>query len=282
MTTGNESHLNVNSEAAAPDARLYETVTRDDHLEVVRLVTAGSNPNATDPCFGVPVAYWAADLGHVRTLRILLSLGADRECVGFDGERPLHAAARRGDLACAAVLLMCRADTRSVNQKLEQPLHISSACGNVPVSYLLLACGAERDAADRRGRTPAARAEEGGYALLEFLFTWFEARAAGREGLSAIYSSLAFRKLCSWLVSFGLSCNPSSDARKLHALTRLPVPVERPQPTTALICHGLPARRGITDAGPPVTLEHWSRVREVARQLRRDAASEETVKPLRY
>ena len=72
MTTGNESHLNVYREAAAPDAQLYEAVTRDDYLEVVRLVTAGSNPNATDPCFGVPVTYWAADLGHVRTLQILM------------------------------------------------------------------------------------------------------------------------------------------------------------------------------------------------------------------
>ncbi|MFL6284598.1 MAG: ankyrin repeat domain-containing protein [Pyrinomonadaceae bacterium] len=237
------------AEETAPDPRLYDAVTRDDHMEIIRLVTSGSSPNATDPHFGVPAAYWAADLGHALSLQILLSLGADRDCVGFDGERPLHSAARRGDLACTAVLLISRADTRALNRRLEQPLHLSSAGGNLAVSYLLLACGADTAAADERGLTPAGRAEEYGYTLLELLFTCFKALTVWADGSDLLSQSLAFGQLRSRLKAFGLDGDPQADSRRLHPLTKLRVPVERPQPTTIPQAAGLAVRSSIADAG---------------------------------
>lgn len=249
MPTRLETRAHATGEAGRPDPDLYEAVTRDDHLEVMRLVTSGSSPAATDPHFGIPVAYWAADLGHSRSLQILLSLGADRECVGFGGERPLHSAARRGDLACAAVLLISRADARAVNAALEQPLHVSASGGNLAVSYLLMACGADKSEADARGLTPAARAEEYGYTLLELLFTWFDARDARPPALEAFRPSLAFGQLRAWLNSFGLAGEPETDASRLHPLTRLAVAVERPQPTTAPRGILPPARASISEAG---------------------------------
>lgn len=236
-----------------PDGEMFEAVRRNDYLEVIRLVERGSSPQATDPAFGMPVAFWAAEFGHATSLQVLICLGADKDCVGFDGDRPLHVAARKGDLACTAVLLITRADTEALNLKLERPLHTSSSFGNLAVSYLLLIGGADRTAKDGKGRTPAERAGELGYTLLEFTFAWLSESSPGGECCAALRCSLAFRMVRRWLAKFGMSGIPSEDGRQLHILTKLQEPCEAGQHPTAPVGDFTP-RGLITEAVADVVM----------------------------
>jgi uncharacterized protein len=66
--------------------------------------------------------HWAAQRGQVECVERLLSLGADKECVGNDGLTPLLSAAANGRFGVVAALLEAGEKKRRENGKEERIL----------------------------------------------------------------------------------------------------------------------------------------------------------------
>jgi hypothetical protein len=219
------SHTNTSAGqglADAATAELYSAVLAGDYLKVVGFASSGGDVTSAEPSFDIQMPYWAADRGHARTLQVLVTLGADKDCRGFNGDRPAHVSARKGDVASAAVLLVCGADPNALNDDLENPLHVASYYGHVASSYILLLAGSDPSAKNRGGLTAADVSAERGDALLEFLHTWHQLCANGEDTPRRLAeSSLPFTLLKRELLRFGLTADPDFDRKHLHALTRL-------------------------------------------------------------
>ncbi len=205
-------------------SRLYAAVLADDYLRVIRFAEGGGDVRITDPAFGFAMPYWAAERGHTRTLQVLITLGADKDCRGFNGDRPAHVVARRGDLASAAALLICGANADAVNDDLDAPLHTSTDNGHEACTYLLLIAGADHSSKNRAGLTPQDICTARGDTALEFLHTWYKITSGTDHDpalLRLTQTSLPFALLARQLRRHGLTAKPAFDRHHLHALTRL-------------------------------------------------------------
>lgn len=136
------------------------------------LLAAGADVNAREMLAHTPL-YRAADRyvlpeqrlpqgGHAIT-ELLIRHGADVNAAG--GAKlvtPLHAAARRENLAVARALLDAGADVDAPDRKGETPLRRAVNCGHVRMAALLLERGADPSRRDRKARSPqqAARSAE--------------------------------------------------------------------------------------------------------------------------
>uniref|UniRef100_A0A667WYV2 Cyclin-dependent kinase inhibitor 2C (p18, inhibits CDK4) n=1 Tax=Myripristis murdjan TaxID=586833 RepID=A0A667WYV2_9TELE len=69
------------------------------------LLAAGADPNARDPTCGLTVTHDAAREGFLDMVHVLVEHRADVNAVDFDGNLPLHLAAREGHLKVVQLLL---------------------------------------------------------------------------------------------------------------------------------------------------------------------------------
>ena len=81
----------------------------------------------------------ASEKGHVRAVRVLLSLRADPNVADVAGARPLHCAAAADRDEVARALLAASADASARDARGEQPVHWAAATGAVRVASILLA-----------------------------------------------------------------------------------------------------------------------------------------------
>ncbi|MDQ3651989.1 MAG: ankyrin repeat domain-containing protein, partial [Acidobacteriota bacterium] len=89
-----------------PDGDLLLATVTGDHQWLIEALASGADVNAVDRRYGWPMLYWAAQKKMMSmSVVVLLGAGADPHARGFDGETPLHAAARWGELASIAVLV---------------------------------------------------------------------------------------------------------------------------------------------------------------------------------
>jgi hypothetical protein len=213
-------------EEIVASAELYAAVLSDDYCKIIGCAEGGEDVRGLDPHFGVAMPFWAVERGRARTLQVLITLGADKDCRGFNGDRPIHSSARRGDIASTAVLLITGADLRAVNADLDTALHLSTYFGHEALTYILLACGADTTATNKAGLRPAEVAAINGDTALEFLHAWHQtcsSQSAGAQNLRRrAESTLPFTLLKRRLNLYGMTASPEVDRNRLHALTRLP------------------------------------------------------------
>jgi len=89
--------------------------------------------------------YRAVQGGDLDQIKRHIHWGTDIDRADPRGERPLHAAARRGRLIIARELLENGADPNAMNRAGETPLHIALVAGKTQLAEVLLAAGATDD-----------------------------------------------------------------------------------------------------------------------------------------
>jgi len=112
---------------------------------------------------GRTLLHSAAGIGNLRTVQLLLRLGADPNVLDGGNHTPLYYAGNqygsdesadvvRALVSAGAHVNACDGVTRAT------PLHMAARRGNVTVAKALLLCGADIAARDYRGVTPLQRA----------------------------------------------------------------------------------------------------------------------------
>jgi hemoglobin len=129
---------------------------------VALLLRLGADPNRLDLGEHAPL-YWAANACRGRTgevvVHMLVAAGATVNATGgVTGCTALHMAARRGTMAVAAALLDCGADIEARDRRGDTPLRRAVNCEQGAVAALLLGRGADRQTSGSNGLTPSLAA----------------------------------------------------------------------------------------------------------------------------
>ena len=124
----------------------------------IDLLSAGSiNVDHGDPKGWTPLMY-AAQEGHSRIARILLSKGANVSTADDDGVSALHLSALNGHLAMTTDLITADADVNARDSRGDTPLHVATQQGHTEVMKVLLEAGADVDSRAGDGSTPLCTA----------------------------------------------------------------------------------------------------------------------------
>ena len=148
----------VGAGASPPPDPVIEAARRGDVVALERLLEQGADANSARGD-GMTALHFAAELGHVEAVRILLQAGADVAAGTRIGHyTPLHLASRGGHVAVAKSLLEAGADARATTTSSgSTPLHLaaSSAGGGAELIALLAEHGADVNAREvSAGQTP--------------------------------------------------------------------------------------------------------------------------------
>jgi len=141
--------------AARLSATLIEAAAAGRMDEVLRLVAAGADLNASDGTVHSSPLHWAASRGHAGFAEKLLASGAQPNIRNSMGWVPLMSAAVSGWTDVMAVLLAAGADVDVSDRKGDTALHWTVVNGQLPAIKLLLDAGARVDARNVHGLTPA-------------------------------------------------------------------------------------------------------------------------------
>jgi ankyrin repeat protein len=120
-----------------------QTLRVKDTLEVLL--------NAIDDVGYTPL-HLACKLGHVDTVSILLSFGADTQATDQDNYTPLHIAARYGHLEVVR-LLLAEQNPESFKASHESALYCAVRNGNIDIVKFLIERGADPNCLDRQGNS---------------------------------------------------------------------------------------------------------------------------------
>ena len=116
------------------------------------LIALGADKDSQDPGSGVRPMHDAARGGQVEVVRVLIALGANKEAQTYEDARPLHDAANNGHVEVVRVLVATGADYEAPGPNGNRPLHIAAAQGHLEVVRVLIAAGADKDAHEARDR----------------------------------------------------------------------------------------------------------------------------------
>ena len=132
--------------AAARAVPLIEAVKHGDAATVRTLVAQKVNVNATEPD-GTSALHWAADLGDVRTVDLLLKAGATLKSTNRYGATPFGLATSKGHAAVIERFLQAGEDANAVVNG-ESVLMQAARSGSVDAVKALLAKGAQVNVAE--------------------------------------------------------------------------------------------------------------------------------------
>ncbi|XP_013388955.1 ankyrin repeat domain-containing protein 65-like [Lingula anatina] len=111
------------------DSRLLWAVWGGAIRSLQELLTAGEcNINVQD-WIGQTLLHWAARIGHIQFVQLLLQNGADTSIQDKDGCTPLHGAAWYDHTQCVQLLLQHGADTNIQSKNGWTPLHVAAEMG---------------------------------------------------------------------------------------------------------------------------------------------------------
>ena len=129
------------------------TLAELDQTEEINSRLSSSSPpdvNVKDPDMGQTPLHWASSRGHIGTVRLLISSGADLNTSNNYGRTPLHLAAMAGRVAIARLLLQKGAEIDKTDIWEATPLYSAMNEGNWRTAVLFIQEGA--NIADERYR----------------------------------------------------------------------------------------------------------------------------------
>ena len=95
----------VSDECGDMAVNLHDAVVSGDVVDVRRLVAAGADVDEQRGEARSMPLHWAAHVGQVEVMRVLVELGANKDAKCAGGATPLHHAARTGHAAAVSVLI---------------------------------------------------------------------------------------------------------------------------------------------------------------------------------
>ena len=198
---------------------LFHAVECGNEQGVRALIAEGADIDIKDD-LGMPVLAWTLgrkmDRNDRRMFQLLVSLGADVNTAGADGDPLLHDAV--GDAVRA--LIDAGADVNALGDDGKTPLHLAATLPNPFKARILIAAGAEVNATDEDGETPlhsAVRGRKTGVGTVEVLL------AAGAN------PSTMNSKGCSPVDEARRVVRRSGDERAQHILAALVAKGGRPR-----------------------------------------------------
>lgn len=137
---------------------LHHAVRNESVKSVMLLVRLGADVHARDSG-GITPLYIACARGHSSIVRVLVEAGAKCISMGPNDESPLHIAAQENHLACVEILLEHgRAPVDGLTRDHCTALHLASQRGNTQVAQCLLEHGADVNALTISDETPLLKA----------------------------------------------------------------------------------------------------------------------------
>jgi ankyrin repeat protein len=155
--------------------------------ELMRLIKMGADIEWKNPGRGdftcLLVAAWR---GHLRTVRLLLSVGANKEAKTKIAT-PLRLAAQEGHIAVVNALLASGAEKEAKTKGGATPLYISAQFGHLTVVDALLAAGADKEAMMPDRSTPLYIAAQNGHFADALLSVDVNKEAKGPDKAPPLY-----------------------------------------------------------------------------------------------
>ena len=138
-----------------PDSPVADAAMRGDVDSVRSLLTDGAAVNLAQSD-GMTALHWAAELGNVELVRLLVDAGAGLEAPTRIGNlTPLHIGAEVGQGGTVRALLEAGANAESRNVNGSAPLHFAAMSGSVEAVVALVDHGADVNVREARwGQTP--------------------------------------------------------------------------------------------------------------------------------
>jgi ankyrin len=137
---------------------LHHAVRNESVKSVMLLVRLGADVHVRDSG-GITPLYIACARGQSSIARVLVEAGAKCVSMGPNDESPLHIAAQENHLACVEILLTHgRAPVDGVTRDLCTALHLACQRGNTQVAECLLDHGAQVNASTIGDETPLLKA----------------------------------------------------------------------------------------------------------------------------
>jgi len=188
---------------------------------LVRCALAAGAP--ADTCFGendTPVLCFAAECGSARSLKALLTGGADVRLADKNGMTALHWAAQKGYTPCVSLLLEAGAPLEARRHCGRTPLSSASSAGHCQVVALLLEGGANANTVDVcTGNSPLMNSVADKHArCVELLLTHTDLGIVNKQGYNAFQASVTtasydcFKLLLSRVTDVDVRTGPDVDA----------------------------------------------------------------------
>jgi ankyrin repeat protein len=130
-----------------------QSAVHNDHIECLKqLCAVFNNPNAQSYLYKRTALHWAAKLGRIEHVKILLEHGAKVDQANGSGVTALHLAATHGHKDCVQFLFEHGAEVNA--QCNRESTALSMAVGNIECVKFLLEHGAKVNVQDIYGYTP--------------------------------------------------------------------------------------------------------------------------------
>lgn len=138
------------SVASAAEPALLVAAAQSDHVEAMRLLAKGAEPNAVGPD-GTTAIMWAASNGDAELVRALIRAGANVKATNQFGTSAITEASIIGSASIIDALLKAGADVNRRNPEGETPLMAVARSGKVDAARLLIEAGADVNATEQFG-----------------------------------------------------------------------------------------------------------------------------------
>ena len=134
---------------------LHNAVMENQRDAAQILLEHGASPTAPESFDGKTPAHYAAALGDLPMLEMMVGDGSEVNVGNMDDLTPLHAASMCGHCDACEYLLQRGAALDAADTDGDTPLHLACHEGNVRVALLLASRGADVDAKNRAAKCPA-------------------------------------------------------------------------------------------------------------------------------
>lgn len=186
------------------------TYADSGHLRTVKsLISAGANPNA-QTWDGTTALMYASEKGHYPIVKELIANHAEINTSNANHFTALHYATISNHDSIAELLILNGANVHPVEYRGMSPLHYASAYGYPFLANLLLYYAAHIDSSDYYGNTPLMHAVYYGssYTAQMLLEEWAEVEKADKDGFTPLMVAAQFNDTTLMQLLLDYGANP--------------------------------------------------------------------------